>query len=275
MHTTYCDGKSTIAEWLSKAATLQVTSIGFSSHAPLPFETKWTMKADQLENYLLEVDEAKKPNTGFEVYKSLEIDFIPKLVSPNDFKDKLDYTVGSVHFVDQLSDGRHWEIDGLHSFFLEGLENIFNNDIKKAVSRYFSLTREMIQTSPPDIVGHLDKIKIQNHDDKFYKESDTWYKQEIEQTLGIIAKSGCILEVNTRGIYQKKTDTTYPAPWILELALKKGIPVTISSDAHHADDLINQFPETAAMLMKIGFKKISILTESTWRQVDFNTNGII
>lgn len=43
------------------------------------------------------------------------------------------------------------------------------------------------------------------------------------------------------------------------------IPITISSDAHHPEDLINQFPETAKLLTEIGFKKIGILLDGKWQ----------
>lgn len=140
--------------------------------------------------------------------------------------------------------------------------------------RYFELTREMIEHSGPEVIGHLDKIKIQNINNKFFDESENWYQEEIKKTIEVIRKSGGIVEVNTRGIYQKKSATTYPSPWILELLLQKNIPVTISSDAHHADDLINQFPETALLLKKIGFNKITILSDNTWIPFTFNEKGI-
>jgi histidinol-phosphatase (PHP family) len=43
------------------------------------------------------------------------------------------------------------------------------------------------------------------------------------------------------------------------------IPIIISSDAHYPDDLVNKFPETAEMLLSIGFKEISILSDGAWQ----------
>ena len=156
-----------------------------------------------------------------------------------------------------------------------GLEKIFKNDFKAAFTRYFELTREMVRNSPPTIVGHLDKMKIQNPQNKFFDEKENWYQHEVKETIKEIKDSGAIIEVNTRGIYQKKTIDTYPSPWILELIHEENIPITISSDAHHADDLINQFGSTATMLKKIGFKKIHILYQGEWKPFTFNENGIL
>jgi histidinol-phosphatase (PHP family) len=272
-HTSYCDGKTSVHDCVQQAQALNMTSLGISSHAPLPFDCKWCMKSESLDAYLKDIDNARQHST-LEVYKGLEVDFIPGVVSPADFRSRLDYTIGSIHFVDQLPDGRRWEIDGVHTFFLEGLEAIFQNDIRAAVTRYQALTREMIQTARPDVVGHLDKIKIQNTDDKFFSETEAWYQLEINHTLDVIAAAGTILEVNTRGIYQKKSATTYPGPWILELAFQKRIPITLSSDAHHPDDLVNQFTKTATLLHNIGFRHLSILKNGSWHPISFTPHGL-
>lgn len=273
-HSRYCDGKGDLGDYCKKANEISLLNFGFSSHAPLPFSSTWCMKPGVLTDYLEAIDRLQLAHPELNIYKGLEVDFIPGIISPLDFEDQLDYTIGSIHFVEQFPDGRRWEIDGLHTFFMEGLKAIFALDAKAAIVRYFELTRQMISTACPSIVGHLDKIKIQNTGDKFFTESDPWYRDEIIKTLDLIQKAGCIVEVNTRGLYQKKSLTPYPSPWILELLLQKNIPVTLSSDAHHPDDLINQFSETAFLLRSLGFKKITTLKKGEWRQVDFNENGI-
>ncbi len=274
-HSNYCDGKTSIGECIEKARKKNMVSAGLSSHARLPFDCKWCMKSDRLDAYITEISEAKGTPSHTQVYIGLEVDYIPGLISPEAFRKQLDYTVGSVHFVDQMPNGVRWEIDGTHQFFQEGLNEIFKGNVRDAVTRYFELTREMIRNYPPDVVGHVDKIKMQNHDNKFFLESDAWYVSEIKSTLDAIANSNCILEVNTRGIYQKKTTTTYPSQWVLKLALEKNIPVTISSDAHHPDDLTNCFPETAKMLLNIGYQKVSVLHDNRWSQFELTPHGIV
>jgi len=270
-HSNYCDGKGTFQQYLAKQA---VSSIGFSSHAPVPFQCKWCMKSDDLPQYLSEINTLKKTAGSTEVYAGLEIDYIPGKISPLDFAPQLDYTIGSIHFVEAFPDGTPWEIDGQHTLFMEGLNQIFQSDIKAAITCYFELTRLMVQNAQPTIVGHLDKIKIQNIDNKFYHETDQWYQHEVLKTLKAIKSTNAIIEVNTRGLYQKKSNTTYPSPWILQHILELNIPITLSSDAHHPDDIINQFPESAAQLQAIGFKTVSVLKEGKWQQLNFNETGI-
>jgi histidinol-phosphatase (PHP family) len=273
-HCNYCDGKGALRDYATKAKSLGFESIGFSSHAPVPFELTWAMKKEDVPKYLAEIESVKKDFPAMEIYKGMEIDFIPDIVSPNDFKTQLDYTIGSIHFVDYFPDGRPWEIDGSPVVFKNGLEMIFRNNFKEAVSRYFELTREMIDKACPDIVGHLDKIKIQNHEGQFFSESDAWYQHEVTETLNKIADAGVIVEINTRGLYQKKSHTPYPSPWVIELMRQRHIPITVNSDAHTPDDLVNQFAETASLLFTLGYRKISILRDGSWTPVNLTPNGI-
>lgn len=270
-HCNYCDGKGVFKDFLTSH---NIQSLGFSSHAPLPFDCPWSMKTENLVNYLQEIKQLAKVEKYIELYAGLEVDYIPALTGPHNFK-QVDYTVGSIHFVDKLPNGSHWEIDGMHTLFLEGLKSIFNNRYRDAWSRYFELTREMIRNAPPTLLGHLDKMKIQNIDHKFFDEQEIWYRDEMKQTIDTLKGTDIIVEVNTRGLYQKKSLTTYPSPWVLVLLKAAGIPITLSSDAHHPDQLTQEFPETAHLLNKIGFKKLSILTEGEWKEVNFNENGLL
>lgn len=268
-HGNYCDGKEPLPAYLNNPA---IISLGFSSHAPLPFDCKWSMPDEKLVAYFSEIN-AMKRDAVIEIYAGLEVDFIPDVISPKQF-NQVDYTIGSIHFIDQFPDGKHWEIDGQHTLFIQGLEQIFRKDYRSAWTRYFELTRQMLYESAPDILGHVDKMKIQNIDNKYFVESESWYQDEIKKVLQTVAETNTIVEINTRGIYQQKSNTTYPSPWILELMKALNIRVTISSDAHHPKDICNQFELAASILMKVGYKKITILKEGVWKEVTFNQNGI-
>lgn len=272
-HTTYCDGRKPVDEVVASAQSMNMLAVGISSHAPLPFDRKWSMNPARLQDYLAEIKTAKA-NSNIEVYAGLEADFIPGKASPDNFRKYLDYVIGSVHFVDEFQDGQGWEIDGPYTEFLTGLEKIFHGNMKHAVCRYFELTRQMIDENAPDIVGHVDKIKMQNKEASQFTEAADWYRHEIMATLAVIRSAGCIVEVNTRGLYQGKTTTPYPSPWIIEEMSKLNIPVTLSSDAHHPDDLINRFSETAGILLQGGIKKLRILSEGKWRDIPFDEHGL-
>ncbi len=277
-HCFYCDGKFEPERYIRRAIDMKVFSYGFSSHAPVPFECGWSMRPQDTLNYVNEISILKQKYADqIQVYIGMEVDYIPGVISvdhPSIRNLDLDYTIGSIHFIDQDRHGNPWEIDGKHSTFLHGLNTIFKNDIMQVVKRYFQLTRAMVREACPDIIGHLDKIKIQNRENKFYHEFSRWYQYEIMHTLEEIKASGAILEVNTRGIYKKKTVHTYPGRWILDQVRKMKIPITLNSDAHHPEEIINCFEKAAYMLNEIGFKYVRVLVNGKWTDVELDPTGL-
>ncbi|MDN5204955.1 histidinol-phosphatase [Fulvivirgaceae bacterium BMA10] len=277
-HCDYCDGKFEPERYVERAIDFQVLAYGFSSHAPLPFDCKWCMNIEDISDYLDEISTLQRKYKGrIELYKGLEIDYIPKVIGPNRpgiEELNLDYTIGSIHFIDQFEDGSPWEVDGSHDKFLKGLKEIYHGDVKKVLQRYFQLTREMVENDCPDIVGHMDKIKVQNIENKFYSEFSSWYKKEIMQTLETIAAAGAIVEVNTRGIYTRRTVHTYPSMWVLEKIQEMNIPITLNSDAHHPEEIINKFGSSCHMLREIGFEHIKVLFQNEWQDAALDSNGL-
>ena len=270
-HSHYCDGKGKIRDYLEAATRVGVGRIGFSSHAPIPFPCTWSMKEDALPTYLQEINDAARDFPNLQVYRGLETDYIPGIVSPVTFSHKLDYTIGSIHFVGSHQ-GKHWEIDNTTDVFKQGLQHIFNNDVRAAVTRYLELTRDMLRISAPDILGHMDKMKV-NAQHFGFDETETWYRNEINTTLDTIAEKNTVVEVNTRGLYKKKSDTTYPSPWILEQLRDRRIRLTISSDAHHPEDLTREFTFTLKLLKDIGIKTLTVLTNKAWKEIPISEYG--
>jgi histidinol-phosphatase (PHP family) len=264
-HTNYCDGTESVLTMAEEACILGFTQYGVSSHAPVPFPCTWTMQSDKLQNYIEDVEAVKLLlKDKIEIYCGLEIDYIPETVGPVDYRHLLDYTVGSIHFVDQYEDGTEWEIDGSNTAFKKGLLEIFSNDAKKAIVRYFELTKEMIENDCPDIIGHLDKILIQNHKMNLADPNEGWYKLEMEEVLDCVKKSGAILEVNTRGMYKGYTEEPYPNYNALKSAFQKKIPIIISSDCHHPRELNLHFSDVKKELLNIGFEITMNFVSNEW-----------
>lgn len=277
-HCKYCDGTDIMEKYLHEAIIQKVKGYGFSSHAPLPFDTKWAMNYASVSSYLEKASYLKdKFRDLLQVYIGLEVDFIPGVIGPRSSfiqSLKMDYVIGVVHFVECFEDGHHWEIDGSTSTFKEGLKKIFKNDIRKAVKRYYELIRQMIVYECPEIVGHLDKIKVHNTKKIFFQEEEPWYRKEVLKTLQIIQKAGCILEVNTRSLYKKKLKEAYPSNWILEYAYEMKIPVMLNSDAHHPEEITRDYEKMAHTLNQIGFTELRVLLDGKWQNRSFNRKGI-
>ncbi len=270
-HCHYCDGKEAPEAYVAAALAQGMAGYGFSSHAPLAYGLSWPMAADKLVAYRQEIAALQQRYADrIPIYCGLEIDYIPGVTGPNHPRWQelaLNYTIGSVHFVDFFPDGSPWEIDGTHAIFVRGLETIFGGDIRRAIERYYALIRQMVTEDPPDIVGHLDKIKIQREDGQLFDEQATWYREAVQQTLDVIAERSLIVEVNTRGLYKQKTIEPYPGWWILERMQDMGIPITLNSDAHHPRELTAFFSETATRLRELGFREVQQLQDGVWQTV--------
>jgi histidinol-phosphatase (PHP family) len=266
-HTQYCDGKSTTEELVLRAIELDLTAIGFSSHAPLPKKEVWSMASDMLENYIAEVQGLKqKYKSKIQIYLSLEIDYIPGVTrSFEDFKKEsnLDYTIGSVHLVKAKSESEFWFLDGPDTNYIHGIEVLFDGDVQKAVTAYYNQLIEMIETQKPDVVGHVDKVKMNNMG-CFFSEDEKWYVDLLDRIIEVIKNSDTIVEVNTRGIYKKKTNSFFPDAYFLKECKRKSIPVTISSDAHHVDELVLGFDSASKLLKAVGFESVRVFGDKGW-----------
>src|SRR5258708_3033264 len=116
-HNRYCDGKGELGDYCSQGKDIPVMSLGFSSHAPLPFPCTWCMKPDALPGYLEDIEQLRKIFPAQDIYKGLEVDFIPGVISTDEVKNRLDYTIGTIHFFESFCAGRPWVLDATQSFF--------------------------------------------------------------------------------------------------------------------------------------------------------------
>lgn len=270
-HCHLCDGVGEPQQYVAEAIKQEVTALGFSSHAPLPFTTTWTMPPELLADYCQLVRALQEGHAErLPIFLGLEIDFIPGVTSPRAprFEPyRLDYTIGSVHFVGRDHEGVPWTVDGDPDSFARGLDKAYGGDIRRVVESYYHLVREMAQTACPDVIGHLDVIKKNNPGERYFSEGAGWYREAVFETLEAIAASSAIVEVNTGGIARKRTTALYPSPWILQRCLALKIPLTLSADAHTPEHVVAGFDEAAASLREIGFRELYTLGAEGWYAV--------
>jgi histidinol-phosphatase (PHP family) len=271
-HSRFSDGSSEPHDYVEEAIRQGFDTLGFSDHSPVPFENTFAIREEELAEYGETIRNLRDrfSASGITILLALETDFIPGIT--RSFEDlhhqlSLDYTIGSVHLVRNSDPSRLWFIDGPDiSIYDRGLEEVFGGDIRKAVTAYYRQIQEMVSVHRPDIIGHLDKVKMYNRG-RYFSEEDAWYTALVDETLDLIEQNGCVVEVNTRGIYKKRSDTLFPGPAILEKLLRRGIPVTISSDAHKPHELSLGFDEAKTLLAGMGFMEIMNRTPSGWEPV--------
>lgn len=265
-HTTYCDGQNSTEEMIQAAIKCGFHSIGISTHSPVQFTSDWNIKDEYIEKYMDEVKTLKeKYKDHISVFLGLEIDYISGIGFIKKNKkliNRLDYYIGSVHFMDKLKGDSMWSVDGSIEKLKEGINKSFNGSMKKTIEAYYRLIAEMAINYRPPIIGHLDLIKKFNKDNILFDEREDWYKTCVLNCLEVIRKSGSILEINTGGISRGYTSEQYPSYFILKLIKEMNIPIMINSDAHSKEYLDCKFDEMYELIRNLGFERVSYLTNN-------------
>jgi histidinol-phosphatase (PHP family) len=277
-HSLFCDGKAAAEEFVQAAVEKNFHAYGYSSHAPVSFPSVWNMNAGKLSDYLHEIRRIRQAYAGIiQVYAGLELDYIHGRPSypVSELKAMgLDFIIGSVHYINCFPDGTHFCFDGQPEAFFKGIDIIYGNDFRKAITAYFHDVRQMIENDCPDIIGHMDKIKMHSTVQPYFNEDDAWYRVEVKKTLDLMAASGCVLEINTRGLYKHNPPMLYPSEWVIEEAFRRDIPVMINSDAHHPLEIESGFTQAGRLLHDIGYKTLRVMLDNSWQDRPFNEQGL-
>jgi histidinol-phosphatase (PHP family) len=288
-HTHFSDGSSEPEAYIEEAIRQGFHTLGFSDHSPVPFENSFALTEEKVEEYVnairtppppplrhtpplappLKLGEGK--GVGYPtILLGLEIDYIPGITKPIDEYRKMnvfDYYIGSVHLVRSGSDTDLWFIDGPDiAIYDGGLARVFKNDVKTAVSAYYRQINAMLETQRPDILGHFDKIRMYNRN-RYFREEEKWYQDLIDESLEVVKKTETIVEVNTRGIYKKRSDALFPGIEILKKIKALDIPVIISSDAHKPEELSYGFDNARRVLIDLGFTHLTLKTAASCVEV--------
>ena len=269
-HTKFSDGSEAPEKYVEEAIKQGFHTIGFSDHSPVPFENNFAIREGMLGEYFKPIHDLAKNPGEVSILLGLEIDYIPGITQPINYYRRnftFDYFIGSVHFVRNTNSKDLWFIDGPKiEIYDRGLKEIFSGDIRKAVTAYYHQINELIVNEKPDIIGHLDKIKMYNRE-RYFSENDDWYIALVDETLDLAGNSGCVIEVNTRGIYKKRSETLFPGPEILKKVKSLEIPITLSSDAHKPNELSLYFPEAKKILIDLGFNNLVLKKKDDWKEV--------
>ncbi len=270
-HTQYCDGSAAPEAYITAALDAGLASLGFSGHAPVPFDNGFSIRGqDDLRAYCSEIAFLREKYQGLiNVFLALEADYIPGVT--RDFSGfsedcTLDYVIGSVHLV-RNPEGELWFIDGPERGpWTTGLEMLFGGNIREGVGSYFRQISQMIETQHPDVLGHLDKIKMHNRGE-YFSEDEAWYLAMVRESLLLARENNCIVEVNTRGLYKKRCNDFFPGTGILRQMSELNIPVCISTDAHRPEEVGLMLGDAAQALLAAGYREAFIFTESGWKGV--------
>ena len=193
------------------------------------------------------MDRFREKNPDLKIRAGIELDNDP-VHSPAGRKwvesnwDRLDFVLGSVHFLKQ---------DSMFDNVPAGASQFEGGDIDEIYADYFRRVREIASTGLVDCLAHLDLIKIHGH------RSKSSVGKLVEETLDLIKSRNLAIELSTAG-WRKPVNEAYPSDEIVRLALRKGIPFTIASDAHSHVQLGENFDRLAEKMAKLGIREACV-----------------
>jgi len=267
-HCSFCDGRAPFEEFVKEAIRQGFYSYGVSSHAPLPFPTRWTMEWEQMEAYL---DEFKNLRSKYadeiELYVGLEIDYLNEESNPSVARFTelpLDYRIGSVHLLYDAA-GEVVDIDCSPAVFKERVDRHFNGDVLRVVRMYFDRLFRMVELGGFDVLGHADKM---HYNASCYHPGlldEPWYEALMKDYFSLVASRGYLVEINTKAY--DSLGTFYPNSRYWELMKEYQIKILVNSDAHYPERINAGRMEALRLLQAKGFATVAELHQGSWREV--------
>ena len=223
--------------WIDSARKRSLNDIAFTDHdrfhAGVDFD---------------EMDKVRAANPDFKIRAGIELDNDPETsgagrnwVEKN--WDKLDFVLGSVHYLDDPTQMFDSVPDGAGQFVGRAVDEIYAD--------YFRRVREIAATGLVDCLSHLDLIKIHGH------RPCGDVRSIINETLDFIRSRDLAIELSTAG-WRKPVNELYPGDRIIELAIEKKIPFTTASDAHSHAQLAENFQRLAEKMSILGIRGVCV-----------------
>ncbi|HJX25993.1 MAG TPA: histidinol-phosphatase HisJ family protein [Chthoniobacterales bacterium] len=223
--------------WVNSAREKGLTDIAFTDHdryrAGVDFD---------------EIDKLREKNVDLKIRAGIELDNDPvnsavgrKWVEKH--WDKLDFVLGSVHFLERD--------DEMFDSVPAGAAQFADRDIDVLYADYFRRVREIAATGLVDCLAHIDLIKIHGH------RANAEVGALISETLDLIRSRNLAIELSTAG-WRKPVNELYPGDCIIELAVEKEIPFTTASDAHSYAQLGENFERLAEKMSILGLREVCV-----------------
>ncbi len=254
-HTLF-DGAGDPAEFVERAIELGFLAYGFSEHMPPPEPYTYTDFPGAVEGrrrfdrYVETVARLRAEYRGqIDVLLGIEIEYLPdRERAVLDYLDDyaFDYTVGSVHFIDEFTFDLSQEVYDRGVFAHGGMD--------AWVEEYYSRVRQLLALGVTDVLGHLDLIKIFAEGD--YRSARV--RDAETETLEAAKRAGVILDVNARGL-KKPCAEIYPTDDLLAAACGMGIPATLGDDSHAVEEVGARLDQATDAMRRAGYESLTAL----------------
>ena len=252
-HTKLCNhAEGEMYEYVQKAVDIGCKYFGFSDHAPMNFDKKYRMSLQKMDFYEYEVKKLQEQyKNKIEIFLGYEVDYLKGYIEEKVLKAKVDYLIGSVHFIDG------WGFDNP-----EFIGEYKNKDIDKIWQDYFDAVEQMAKNGLFQIVGHLDLIKVFN----FKPKKDV--RLIAKNAIKAIKRSNMSIELNSAG-FRKPVKDAYPSKELIEIIRENDITITFGSDAHKIEQIGYKSDELEKRAKDFGYSKCVIFRNKDREMVNF------
>ena len=242
IHSSFSDGKAAPEDYIATAVAAGLKEIGFSEHLTLfRGSLDWSMDASDVEPYLKHINNLIRNVTGIKVRKGLEVDFLPgkeKDIWSLLKKTKLDYAIGSVHYLGDSS------VDTGPEFYDgKNIDNLFET--------YFEQVTAAAASGLFDIIAHCDLVRIYGF--KPSTDPENLYRK-LARNFKI---HDVAFEINTNGRNRPVGDF-YPDRKYLRIFREENVPVCVNSDAHMPSRVAQYFDEAYELLKSAGYTEMAV-----------------
>ena len=229
--------KALLQPWIDSARVKGITDLAFTDH------DRYHAGVD-----FNELDRVREENPDVKVRAGIELDNDPAtgmtgLEWIQQHWDRLDFVLGSVHYLKRP--------DQMFDSVPDGAEQFSVADIDKIYADYFRRVRDMVATGLVDCLAHFDLVKIHGHRPKIP------IRSLVEETLDLVRVQDLAIELSTAG-WRKPVNELYPSDEIIQLAQERGIPFTIASDAHSWAQLGENYGRLAEKMRGFGITDICV-----------------
>jgi histidinol-phosphatase (PHP family) len=117
----------------------------------------------------------------------------------------------------------------------------------------------MIRAGGLDVLGHVDLVRKNNPRELWFSQTGPSYQNRITSLSELLAgRRDIVVEVNTGGLNRKTAADTYPSLPFLRLLCERDIALTITADAHRAEDLDGHYLFARENLLNSGCRETLI-----------------
>ncbi len=258
-HTRYSDGTPTLEENVARAEHLGLTTIACTDHFVLPSamdpDCECSVPAADAAPYLEEIAQVRLAHPGIEVVSGWECDYYEGCEDfIGRYRGNATFLLGSVHaldgeWIDDLSDLSYWEAHPLEDVWRRYFE---------VWCRACSCPVGFSSMAHPDLVRILGRVPA----------DEALVSRLFSQAADAAQAAGVHVEVSSAGL-RKPLGAFYPDPRLLSGFCQAGVPITVGSDAHKAENVGDHIADLYAYAYQAGYRKVDVpRADGDWRQID-------